>query len=73
MYYDFSNYEYENMTKLQDISCEFQLRLSKVKAFKTFNTGNLAVLCEVKNDMTSEEDEEWEETEDEEFDDEGWE
>ena len=73
MHYDFSNHKYENMTKLQDISCEFQRRLSKVKAFKTFNTGNLSVLCEVKNGMTSEEDEEWEETEDEEFDDEGWE
>jgi hypothetical protein len=30
-------------------------------------------LCEVKKDMLFEEEEEWEETEDEEFDDEGWE
>ena len=31
------------------------------------------VLCEVKKDVRFEEEEEWEETEDEEFDDEGWE
>jgi hypothetical protein len=30
-------------------------------------------LCEVKKDVTFEEEEDWTETEDEEFDDEGWE
>jgi hypothetical protein len=45
----------------------FQCRFSIVKAFETFNMV-LSVLWEVKNDVTSEEEEDWEETEDEEFD-----
>jgi hypothetical protein len=39
----------------------------------TINVGTCPVLCEVKKDVTFEEEEDWVETEDEEFDDEGWE